>query len=118
MGSKKLKLNGTIRELVEDELFGTVMDIKKYRDLFDRMSSNLQLYRLIQLMVQHEVELEHAGAEHILEKLHPLVQQIPEFFIERDTETGKIKILLKDEELEFSWNQLENLSLNDYVMLL
>ena len=118
MGSKKLKLNGTIRELVEDELFGTVMDIKKYRDLFDRMSSNLQLYRLIQLMVQHEVELEHAGAEHILEKLQPLVQQIPEFFIERDTETGKIKILLKDEELEFSWNQLENLSLNEYVMLL
>ena len=118
MGSKKLKLNGTIRELVEDELCGTVMDIKKYRDLFDRMSSNLQLYRLIQLMVQHEVELEHAGAEHILEKLQPLVQQIPEFFIERDTETGKIKILLKDEELEFSWNQLENLSLNDYVMLL
>ena len=118
MGSKKLKLNGTIRELVEDELFGTVMDIKKYRDLFDRMSSNLQLYRLIQLMVQHEVELEHAGAEHILEKLQPLVQQIPEFFIERDTETGKIKILVKDEELEFSWNQLENLSLNDYVMLL
>ena len=118
MGSKKLKLNGMIRELVEDELFGTVMDIKKYRDLFDRMSSNLQLYRLIQLMVQHEVELEHAGAEHILEKLQPLVQQIPEFFIERDTETGKIKILLKDEELEFSWNQLENLSLNDYVMLL
>ena len=118
MGSKKLKLNGTIRELVEDELFGIVMDIKKYRDLFDRMSSNLQLYRLIQLMVQHEVELEHAGAEHILEKLQPLVQQIPEFFIERDTETGKIKILLKDEELEFSWNQLENLSLNDYVMLL
>ena len=118
MGSKKLKLNGTIRELVEDELFGTVMDIKKYRDLFDRMSSNLQLYRLIQLMVQHEVELEHSGAEHILEKLQPLVQQIPEFFIERDTETGKIKILLKDEELEFSWNQLENLSLNDYVMLL
>ena len=118
MGSKKLKLNGTIRELVEDELFGTVMDIKKYRDLFDRMSSNLQLYRLIQLMVQHEVELEHAGAEHILEKLQPLVQQIPEFFIERDTESGKIKILLKDEELEFSWNQLENLRLNDYVMLL
>ena len=118
MGSKKLKLNGTIRELVEDELFGTVMDIKKYRDLFDRMSSNLQLYRLIQLMVQHEVELEHAGAEHILEKLQPLVQQIPEFFIERDTETGKIKILLKDEELEFSWNQFENLSLNDYLMLL
>ena len=118
MGSKKLKLNGTIRELVEDELFGTVMDIKKYRDLFDRMSSNLQLYRLIQLMVQHEVELEHAGAEHILEKLQPLVQQIPEFFIERESETGKIKILLKDEELEFSWNQLENLSLNDYVMLL
>ena len=118
MGSKKLKLNGTIRELVEDELFGTVMDIKKYRDLFDRMSSNLQLYRLIQLMVQHEVELEHAGAEHILEKLQPLVQQIPEFFIERDSETGKIKILLKDEEMEFSWNQLENLSLNDYVMLL
>ena len=118
MGSKKLKLNGTIRELVEDELFGTVKDIKKYRDLFDRMSSNLQLYRLIQLMVQHEVELEHAGAEHILEKLQPLVQQIPEFFIERDSETGKIKILLKDEELEFSWNQLENLSLNDYVMLL
>ena len=118
MGSKKLKLNGTIRELVEDELFGTVMDIKKYRDLFDRMSSNLQLYRLIQLMVQHEVELEHAGAEHILEKLQPLVQQIPEFFIERDTETGKIKILLKDEELEFSWNQLENLRLNDYQMLL
>ena len=118
MGSKKLKLNGTIRELVEDDLFGTVMDIKKYRDLFDRMSSNLQLYRLIQLMVQHEVELEHAGAEHILEKLQPLVQQIPEFFIERDSETGKIKILLKDEELEFSWNQLENLSLNDYVMLL
>ena len=118
MGSKKLKLNGTIRELVEDELFGTVMDIKKYRDLFDRMSSNLQLYRLIQLMVQHEVELEHAGAEHILEKLQPLVQQIPEFFIERDSETGKIKILLKDEELEISWNQLENLSLNDYVMLL
>ena len=118
MGSKKLKLNGTIRELVEDELFGTVMDIKKYRDLFDRMSSNLQLYRLIQLMVQREVELEHAGAEHILEKLQPLVQQIPEFFIERDSETGKIKILLKDEELEFSWNQLENLSLNDYVMLL
>ena len=118
MGSKKLKLNGTIRELVEDELFGTVMDIKKYRDLFDRMSSNLQLYRLIQLMVQHEVELEHAGAEHILEKLQPLVQQIPEFFIERDSETGKIKILLKDEELEFSWNQLENLSLNDYVLLL
>ena len=118
MGSKKLKLNGTIRELVEDELFGTVMDIKKYRDLFDRMSSNLQLYRLIQLMVQHEVELEHAGAEHILEKVQPLVQQIPEFFIERDSETGKIKILLKDEELEFSWNQLENLSLNDYVMLL
>ena len=118
MGSKKLKLNGTIRELVEDELFGTVMDIKKYRDLFDRMSSNLQLYRLIQLMVQHEVELEHAGAEHILEKLQPLVQQIPEFFIERDSESGKIKILLKDEELEFSWNQLENLSLNDYVMLL
>ena len=118
MGSKKLKLNGTIRELVEDELFGTVMDIKKYRDLFDRMSSNLQLYRLIQLMVQHEVELEHAGAEHILEKLQPLVQQIPEFFIGRDSETGKIKILLKDEELEFSWNQLENLSLNDYVMLL
>ena len=118
MGSKKLKLNGTIGELVEDELFGTVMDIKKYRDLFDRMSSNLQLYRLIQLMVQHEVELEHAGAEHILEKLQPLVQQIPEFFIERDSETGKIKILLKDEELEFSWNQLENLSLNDYVMLL
>jgi len=118
MGSKKLKLNGTIRELVEDELFGTVMDIKKYRDLFDRMSSNLQLYRLIQLMVQHEVELEHAGAEHILEKLQPLVQQIPEFFIERDSETGKIKILLKDEELEFSWNQLENLSLSDYVMLL
>jgi len=118
MGSKKLKLNGTIRELVEDELFGTVMDIKKYRDLFDRMSSNLQLYRLIQLMVQHEVELEHAGAEHILEKLQPLVQQIPEFFIESDSETGKIKILLKDEELEFSWNQLENLSLNDYVMLL
>ena len=118
MGSKKLKLNGTIRELVEDELFGTVMDIKKYRDLFDRMSSNLQLYRLIQLMVQHEVELEHAGAEHILEKLQPLVQQIPEFFIERDSETGKIKILLKDEELEFSWNQFENLSLNDYVMLL
>ena len=118
MGSKKLKLNGTIRELVKDELFGTVMDIKKYRDLFDRMSSNLQLYRLIQLMVQHEVELEHAGAEHILEKLQPLVQQIPEFFIERDSETGKIKILLKDEELEFSWNQLENLSLNDYVMLL
>ena len=118
MGSKKLKLNGTIRELVEDELFGTVMDIKKYRDLFDRMSSNLQLYRLIQLMVQHEVELEHAGAEHILEKLQPLVQQISEFFIERDSETGKIKILLKDEELEFSWNQLENLSLNDYVMLL
>ena len=118
MGSKKLKLNGTIRELVEDELFGTVMDIKKYRDLFDRMSSNLQLYRLIQLMVQHEVELEHAGAEHILEKLQPLVQQIPEFFIERDSETGKIKILLKDEELKFSWNQLENLSLNDYVMLL
>ena len=118
MGSKKLKLNGTIRELVEDELFGTVMDIKKYRDLFDRMSSNLQLYRLIHLMVQHEVELEHAGAEHILEKLQPLVQQIPEFFIERDSETGKIKILLKDEELEFSWNQLENLSLNDYVMLL
>ena len=118
MGSKKLKLNGTIRELVEDELFGTVMDIKKYRDLFDRMSSNLQLYRLIQLMVQHEVELEHAGAEHVLEKLQPLVQQIPEFFIERDTETGKIKILLKDEELEFSWNQLENLRLNDYMMLL
>ena len=118
MGSKKLKLNGTIRELVEDELFGTVMDIKKYRDLFDRMSSNLQLYRLIQLMVQHEVELEHAGAEHILEKLQPLVQQIPEFFIERDTETGKIKILLKDKELEFSWNQLENLRLNDYMMLL
>ena len=118
MGSKKLKLNGTIRELVEDELFGTVMDIKKYRDLFDRMSSNLQLYRLIQLMVQHEVELEHAGAEHILEKLQPLVQQIPEFFIERDSETGKIKILLKDEELEFSWNQLEKLSLNDYLMLL
>ena len=118
MGSKKLKLNGTIRELVEDELFGTVMDIKKYRDLFDRMSSNLQLYRLIQLMVQHEVELEHAGAEHILEKLQPLVQQIPEFFIERDSETGKIKILLKDEELEFSWNQLENLSLNDYILLL
>ena len=118
MGSKKLKLNGTIRELVEDELFGTVMDIKKYRDLFDRMSSNLQLYRLIQLMVQHEVELEHAGAEHILEKIQPLVQQIPEFFIERDTETGKIKILLKDEELEFSWNQLENLRLNDYMMLL
>ena len=118
MGSKKLKLNGTIRELVEDELFGTVMDIKKYRDLFDRISSNLQLYRLIQLMVQHEVELEHAGAEHILEKLQPLVQQIPEFFIERDTETGKIKILLKDEELEFSWNQLENLRLNDYMMLL
>ena len=118
MGSKKLKLNGTIRELVEDELFGTVMDIKKYHDLFDRMSSNLQLYRLIQLMVQHEVELEHAGAEHILEKLQPLVQQIPEFFIERDSETGKIKILLKDEELEFSWNQLENLSLNDYLMLL
>ena len=118
MGSKKLKLNGTIRELVEDELFGTVMDIKKYRDLFDRMSSNLQLYRLIQLMVQHEVELEHAGAEHILEKLQPLIQQIPEFFIERDSETGKIKILLKDEELEFSWNQLENLSLNDYVLLL
>ena len=118
MGSKKLKLNGTIRELVDDELFGTVMDIKKYRDLFDRMSSNLQLYRLIQLMVQHEVKLEHAGAEHILEKLQPLVQQIPEFFIERDSETGKIKILLKDEELEFSWNQLENLSLNDYVMLL
>ena len=118
MGSKKLKLNGTIRELVEDELFGTVMDIKKYRDLFDRMSSNLQLYRLIQLMVQHEVELEHAGAEHILEKLQPLVQQIPEFFIERDIETGKIKILLKDEELEFSWNQLENLRLNDYMMLL
>ena len=118
MGSKKLKLNGTIRELVEDELFGTVMDIKKYRDLFDRMSSNLQLYRLIQLMVQHEVELEHAGAEHILEKIQPLVQQIPEFFIETDTETGKIKILLKDEELEFSWNQLENLSLNDYLMLL
>ena len=118
MGSKKLKLNGTIRELVEDELFGTVMDIKKYRDLFDRMSSNLQLYRLIQLMVQHEVELEHAGAEHILVKLQPLVQQIPEFFIERDSETGKIKILLKDEELEFSRNQLENLSLNDYVMLL
>ena len=118
MGSKKLKLNGTIRELVEDELFGTVMDIKKYRDLFDRMSSNLQLYRLIQLMVQHEVELEHAGAEHILEKLQPLVQQIPEFFIERDTETGKIKILLMDEELEFSWNQLENLRLNDYMMLL
>ena len=118
MGSKKLKLNGTISELVEDELFGTVMDIKKYRDLFDRMSSNLQLYRLIQLMVQHEVELEHAGAEHILEKLQPLVQQIPEFFIERDTETGKIKILLKDEELEFSWNQLENLRLNDYMMLL
>jgi DNA gyrase subunit B len=118
MGSKKLKLNGTIRELVEDELFGTVMDIKKYRDLFDRMSSNLQLYRLIQLMVQHDVELEHADAEHILEKLQPLVQQIPEFFIERDSETGKIKILLKDEELEFSWNQLENLSLNDYVMLL
>ena len=118
MGSKKLKLNGTIRELVEDELFGTVMDIKKYRDLFDRMSSNLQLYRLIQLMVQHEVELEHAGAEHILEKLQPMVQQIPEFFIEKDSETGKIKILLKDEELEFSWNQLENLSLNDYVMLL
>ena len=118
MGSKKLKLNGTIRELVEDELFGTVMDIKKYRDLFDRMSSNLQLYRLIQLMVQHEVELEHAGAEHILEKLQPLVQQIPDFFIERDTETGKIKILLKDEELEFSWNQLENLRLNDYMMLL
>ena len=118
MGSKKLKLNGTIRELVEDELFGTVMDIKKYRDLFDRMSSNLQLYRLIQLMVQHEVELEHAGAEHILEKLQPLVQQIPEFFIESDSETGKIKILVKDEELEFSWNQLENLSLNDYVMLL
>ena len=118
MGSKKLKLNGMIQQLVEDELFGTVMDIKKYRDLFDRMSSNLQLYRLIQLMVQHEVELEHAGAEHILEKLQPLVQQIPEFFIERDSETGKIKILLKDEELEFSWNQLENLSLNDYVMLL
>ena len=118
MGCKKLKLNGTIRELVEDELFGTVMDIKKYRDLFDRMSSNLQLYRLIQLMVQHEVELEHAGAEHILEKLQPLVQQIPEFFIERDNETGKIKILLKDEELEFSWNQLEKLSLNDYLMLL
>ena len=118
MGSKKLKLNGTIRELVEDELFGTVMDIKKYRDLYDRMSSNLQLYRLIQLMVQHKVELEHAGAEHILEKLQPLVQQIPEFFIERDTETGKIKILLKDEELEFSWNQLENLRLNDYLMLL
>ena len=118
MGSKKLKLNGTIRELVEDELFGTVMDIKKYRDLFDRMSSNLQLYRLIQLMVQHEIKLEHAGAEHILEKLQPLVQQIPEFFIERDSESGKIKILLKDEELEFSWNQLENLSLNDYVMLL
>ena len=118
MGSKKLKLNGTIRELVKDELFGTVMEIKKYRDLFDRMSSNLQLYRLIQLMVQHEVELEHAGAEHILEKLQPLVQQIPEFFIERDTETGKIKILLKDEELEFSWNQLENLRLNDYMMLL
>ena len=118
MGSKKLKLNGTIRELVEDELFGTVMDIKKYRDLFDRMSSNLQLYRLIQLMVQHEVELDHAGAEHILEKLQPLVHQIPEFFIERDTETGKIKILLKDEELEFSWNQLENLRLNDYMMLL
>ncbi len=82
MGSKKLKLNGTIRELVEDELFGTVMDIKKYRDLFDRMSSNLQLYRLIQLMVQHEVELEHAGAEHILEKLQPLVQQCFCRFIE------------------------------------
>ena len=69
-------------------------------------------------MVQHEVELEHAGAEHILEKLQPLVQQIPEFFIERDSETGKIKILLKDEELEFSWNQLENLRLKDYMMLL
>ena len=31
-----------------------------------------------------------------------MVQQIPEFFIERDTEKGKIKILVKDEELEFS----------------
>ena len=69
MGSKKLKLSGTIRELVDDELFGTVMDIKKYRDLFDRMSSNIQLYRLIGLMVQQEIELEYAGAEHILQKL-------------------------------------------------
>jgi DNA gyrase subunit B len=119
MGSKKLKLNGTIRELVDDELFGTVMDIKKYRDLFDRMSSNIQLYRLIGLMVQQEIELEHAGAEHILQKLQILVQQIPDFFVESDEESGKVEVRIKDEEeLIFSRNQLENLSLNDYTLLL
>ena len=42
-----------------------------------------------------------------------------DFFVEIDEETGKVQVRIKDEEeLIFSRNQLENLSLNDYTLLL
>ncbi len=119
LGSAKLKLNGSVRELTGKELGETVLGIKRYRDRFERLSTNLQLHILIKLMVERGIELELAGAEQVLEKLRELAVEEPVFSVDADYDhpSGKVSIDTPEGELAVTFNQLENLSAYDYSQL-
>ncbi len=102
-----------------EDLFQTALKIRLYRTHYGRLCFNPNLTLLINLLLKHEIEIDLAGAEHILNCIDNLKNSYPDYKLTVDPEKQGSNVLIQvnDTQIELSLNLLENLSAYDYSQL-
>ncbi len=102
-----------------EELFRTAMQIRLYKTHYDRLCYNPNLKMLVNLLLKHQIEIDLGGAEHIINCISGLKEIYPDYKLTLNPEKQGNNVLIEanGEQIELSFNLLENFSAYDYSQM-
>ncbi|MBG55676.1 MAG: hypothetical protein CL935_00920 [Deltaproteobacteria bacterium] len=102
-----------------EELFQTAMQIRLYKTHYDRLCYNPNLKMLVNLLLKHQIEIDLGGAEHIINCISGLKEIYPDYKLTLNPEKQGNNVLIEanGEQIELSFNLLENFSAYDYSQM-
>ncbi len=121
LSSSKLKLKVEEKDILTGEnLFQFSKVLNRFCENYDRSNFDLELMKLVDLLLKHQISLELEGARHILSNIGKLKEYYDDFLL--DEETGKLEetifIKVNDNEIKLTFNTIDTLDIHNYNQLL
>ncbi len=119
LSSAKLRLiTQTEQSYTGEDLERLAAQVQRYHDYHQRISVNLEISLLLDLMLKHRLPLEGIdSAEEFLQRLELLRESQPDLTIELLEERRVAKLAWEDQAIDLSLGVFENFSFSDYVRL-
>ncbi len=119
LSSTKLRLiSQTEQSYTGEDLERIAAQMQRYQDLHQRISVNLEISLLLDLMLKHRLPLEGVdSADEFLKRLELIREAQPDFSIEVLEERRVARLAWGDQEIDLSLGMFENFSFVDYVRL-